>query len=201
MLALPRLWRQAGSLYSAKGFFYMAQTNLAEKAEEHFTYGQYCQWDDGERWELIDGVPYNMSPAPVRRHQGILMRVSIVVGTFLADKPCQAYFAPFDVRLPDFSEQDDSDVLTVVQPDLVVICDEKKLDDRGCRGAPDLVMEILSPSTSRKDIGVKFRLYERHGVREYWIIHPTEESLWQAAGIRAWRCGHKYRIGRIGNEH
>jgi Uma2 family endonuclease len=155
----------------------MAQANLAEKLDERFTYGQYCQWDDGERWELIDGVPYNMSPAPVRRHQGILMRVSLIVGNFLAGKPCQVYFAPFDVRLPDLSDQDDSDVLTVVQPDLVVICDEKKLDDRGCRGAPDLVVEILSPSTSRKDIGVKFSLYERHGVREYWVIHPAEESL------------------------
>jgi Uma2 family endonuclease len=155
----------------------MAQANLAENLDERFTYGQYCQWEDGERWELIDGVPYNMSPAPVRRHQGILMRVSLLVGNFLAGKSCQVYFAPFDVRLPDLSSQDDSDVLTVVQPDLVVICDEKKLDDRGCRGAPDLVVEILSPSTSRKDIGVKFSLYERHGVREYWIIHPAEESL------------------------
>lgn len=155
----------------------MGPPNLAEKLDERFTYGQYYQWDDGERWELIDGVPYNMTPAPVRRHQGILMRVSLVVGNFLAGKPCQVYFAPFDVRLPDFSEQDDTDVPTVVQPDLVVVCDEKKLDDCGCRGAPDLVLEILSPSTSRKDIGVKFSLYERHGVREYWIIHPAEESL------------------------
>lgn len=155
----------------------MTPPSLAEKLDERFTYGQYLEWDDEERWELIDGVPFNMTPAPVRRHQGILMRVSLIVGNFLSGKPCQAYFAPFDVRLPDKSEQDDNDVPTVVQPDLVVICDEKKLDDRGCRGAPDLVVEILSPSTSRKDIGVKFSLYERHGVREYWIIHPAEESL------------------------
>jgi len=155
----------------------MGPGNLAEKQEERYTYGQYYQWDDDERWELIDGVPYNMTAAPVRRHQGILIRVSSRVEEFLRGKPCQVYFAPFDVRLPDFSEQNDNDVPTVVQPDLVVICDEKKLDDRGCRGAPDLVVEILSPSTSRKDIGVKFGLYERHGVREYWIIHPAEESL------------------------
>lgn len=155
----------------------MVQTNLAEKLVERFNYGQYYEWNDGERWELIDGIPYNMTPAPVRRHQGILMHLSLIVGNFLVGKPCQVYFAPFDVRLPDSEQQDDSDVPTVVQPDLVVICDEKKLDDRGCRGAPDLVMEILSPSTSRKDIGVKFNLYERHGVREYWIIHPAEESL------------------------
>jgi len=155
----------------------MSRTNLAEKTDERFTYGQYCEWDDGERWELIDGVPYNMTPAPLRRHQGISTIILSSLANFLRGKPCKVYHAPFDVRLADFDEQDDSDVLTVVQPDIVVICDEKKLDDRGCRGAPDLVVEILSPSTSRKDVGVKFRLYERHGVREYWVIHPAEESL------------------------
>jgi len=96
---------------------------------------------------------------------------------FLEGKLCQVYFAPFDVRLPDFAEQDDDEVPTVVQPDLVVICDEKKLDDLGCRGAPDLVVEILSPCTSRKDLTIKFDLYERVAVREYWVIHPAEESL------------------------
>lgn len=155
----------------------MEKTNLAEKIEERFTYGQYCQWDDSERWELIDGVPYDMSPAPLRRHQGISTIVLSRIADFLRGKPCKVYHAPFDVRLPDFSEENDNDLLTVVQPDIVVVCDEKKLDDRGCRGAPDLVVEILSPSTSRKDIGVKFALYERHGVLEYWIIHPAEESL------------------------
>ncbi len=155
----------------------MGPSNLAEKRDERFTYGQYYHWDDGERWELIDGVPYNMTPAPRRRHQGILIHVASRIENFLRDKPCQIYSAPFDVRLPDFDEQDDDEVPTVVQPDLVVVCDEKKLDDRGCRGAPDLVVEILSSSTSRKDLTVKFDLYERAGVREYWIIHPSEESL------------------------
>ncbi|MEI6206666.1 MAG: Uma2 family endonuclease [Desulfuromonadales bacterium] len=155
----------------------MTPSNLAEKLDERFTYGQYYQWDDDGRWELIDGVPYNMTPAPVRRHQGISTKVLFRIAEYLQDKPCKVYHAPFDVRFPDFSEQDDNDVPTVVQPDLVVICDETKLDDRGCRGAPDLVVEILSPSTSRKDVGVKFNLYERHGVHEYWVIHPAEESL------------------------
>jgi len=155
----------------------MIPSNLAEKMEERFTYGQYCQWDDGERWELIDGVPYNMTPAPLRRHQDISTVVLSRIADFLRGKPCKVYHAPFDVRFADCDEQEDENVSTVVQPDLAVICDEKKLDDRGCRGAPDLVVEILSPSTSRKDIGVKFSLYERHGVREYWIIHPAEESL------------------------
>jgi Uma2 family endonuclease len=155
----------------------MTPSNPAEMLDERFTYGQYYAWDDGERWELIDGVRYNMTPTPVRKHQGISMHLSVRMHQFLLGTVCQLYFAPFDVRLPDFAGQDDNDVPTVVQPDIVVICDEKKLDDRGCRGAPDLVVEILSPSTSRKDIGVKFSLYERHGVQEYWVIHPGEDSL------------------------
>ena len=155
----------------------MVSSNLAEKLEDRFTYGQYYGWDDGERWELIDGEAYNMSPGPGMRHQRISFEINGVFWNYLKGKPCRAFAAPFDVRLPDFENQDNYDVPTVVQPDLVVICDEKKLDDRGCRGAPDLVVEILSPSTSRKDIGVKFALYERHGVREYWVIYPAEESL------------------------
>lgn len=173
----------------------MAQTNLAEKPEERFTYGQYCEWDDGERWELIDGEAYNMSPAPGMRHQRISFEINGVFWNYLKDKPCRAFAAPFDVRLPDFENQDNYDVPTVVQPDLVVICDEKKLDDRGCRGAPDLV-EILSPSTSRKDLKVKFDLYERHGVREYWIIHSAEESLMVFALGEDGRYGRPQNYGR-----
>ena len=155
----------------------MAQTNLAEKLDERFTYGQYYEWDDGERWELIDGVPYNMTQSPVRIHQEISRNITGMLYEFVKSRSWQIYFAPFDVRLPDFEEQDNYDVPTVVQPDIVVICDKNKLDDRGCRGAPDLVVEILSSFTSRKDIVVKFPLYERHGVREYWVIYPVEESL------------------------
>ena len=145
---------------------------LALKLEETYTYGDYLQWDDGERWELIDGVAYNMSPAPVRRHQKILRELSYQFTAFLSGKPCEVYFAPFDVRLP-LSNEADEEVTTVVQPDLVVICDPDKLDVRGARGAPDLVIEILSPSTSRKDIKIKFDLYENRGVREYWIVDPS----------------------------
>jgi Uma2 family endonuclease len=155
----------------------MKPPNLAEKVDELFTYGQYYQWDDDKRWELIDGVPYDLTPSPNRKHQEISRNVSVRMYQFVLGQACQVFFAPFDVRLPDFPEQDDNDISTVIQPDIVVICEKKKLDERGCRGAPDLVVEILSPSTSRKDIGVKFSLYERHGVREYWIIHPAEESL------------------------
>ncbi|MHB8767226.1 MAG: Uma2 family endonuclease [Deferrisomatales bacterium] len=98
------------------------------------------------------------------------------MGSYLADKPCRLYVAPFDVRLPRGSEPDD-EVDTVVQPDLVVVCDRAKLDDRGCRGAPDLVIEILSPSTAARDHIDKLALYEKHGVREYWLVHPTDRLV------------------------
>ncbi|MCX7011378.1 MAG: Uma2 family endonuclease [Candidatus Sumerlaeota bacterium] len=146
------------------------------KLKDRFTYGDYLQWQDGERWELIDGVAYNLSPAPSRRHQRMVLALVHQIFTFLKDKPCEVYIAPFDVRLPETDEPDEQ-VPNVVQPDIAVICDPKKLDDRGCRGAPDFVVEIVSPSTSAKDQIEKLDLYERHGVREYWIIHPIDNLL------------------------
>jgi Uma2 family endonuclease len=141
-----------------------------------FTYGDYITWSDDERWELIDGYAYNMSPAPSRRHQQISRELEIAIGVFLADKPCEIYDAPFDVRLPE-SDEADEEIYTVVQPDIAVICDAKKLDDKGCRGAPDLIIEILSPATSAKDMKIKLALYERHGVKEYWVVHPTDNIV------------------------
>ena len=149
---------------------------VALKLEERFTYGDYLSWDDGERWELIDGVPYNMSPAPRRLHQLALVDLIRQFTVFLQGKPCQVYPAPFDVRLPEADEHDDL-VATVVQPDLSVICDRGKLDDAGCRGAPDLIIEILSPGTAGKDLKVKFSRYERAGVREYWIVDPLGKTV------------------------
>lgn len=146
------------------------------KKGNNFTYGDYINWPDDERWELIDGYAYNMSPAPSRRHQQISRELEIPIGVFLADKPCEVYDAPFDVRLPE-ADEDDEDIYTVVQPDIVVVCDEKKLDDKGCRGAPDLIIEILSPATSAKDMKIKLALYERHGVKEYWVVHPTDNII------------------------
>ena len=142
------------------------------KQGNNFSYGDYITWPDEERWELIDGYAYNMSPAPSRRHQEISMELALQIGNFLANKPCELFYAPFDVRLPEADESDE-EVHTIVQPDIVVICDEKKLDDKGARGAPDLIIEILSPATAAKDMKIKLALYERHGVKEYWIVHPT----------------------------
>ena len=143
---------------------------------ERLTYGDYLHWPDDERWELIDGVAYDMSPAPSRRHQDFVVELVRQTANHLRDSACSTYVAPFDVRLPRADEADEQ-VDTVVQPDVAVICDPSKLDDKGCRGAPDWIVEVLSPSTARKDQREKRDLYERHGVREYWLLHPIDDML------------------------
>jgi Uma2 family endonuclease len=138
------------------------------KEKERYTYRDYCQWDDGERWELIDGIAYNMSPAPNFRHQGILMNLSRIVSTLLKGKPCITRFAPTDVV---FSDCD------VVQPDLFIVCDRKKITEKNVQGAPDVVFEIISPSTSKKDRWEKKALYEKYGVKEYIVVFPDGEYV------------------------
>ena len=149
---------------------------LPRRDIEYHTYADYCSWPDDVRYELIDGVAYAMGPAPVRRHQGILLELARQVANVLEGSPCRPYIAPFDVRLPKTDEIDD-EVNTVVQPDLVVICDRAKLDDKGCRGAPDWVVEVLSPSTAGHDQILKRALYQRVGVREYWLVHPVDRLV------------------------
>jgi Uma2 family endonuclease len=150
--------------------------NPAVDISDRFTYRHYRTWPNEERWELIDGQAWAMSPAPLTQHQEIQARLITELRIFLRDKPYKAYNAPFDVLLPTMDELDD-EVDTVVQPDLVVFCDRSKITKRGARGAPDLAIEILSPSTSKKDQNDKFRLYEKHGVREYWVVDPGNESI------------------------
>jgi Uma2 family endonuclease len=146
--------------------------SLAEE-KSYYTYVDVREWEEDFRAEIIDGELYMMA-APARVHQRILMELARELGNFLQGKPCEVYPAPFGVRLfPQDDQQDD----TVVEPDIVVICDESKLDDRGCNGAPDLVVEILSPATARYDRLVKFRKYFEAGVREYWIVDPVEKIL------------------------
>ncbi len=139
------------------------------KLEERYSYADYLTWSDGERWELIDGIPYNMSPAPKRMHQKAETLLIRKIGNFLEGKTCELYPAPFDVVL---SEKDTNNELidTVVQPDISVICDTSKLDDAGCKGAPDFIIEILSQSTALKDATTKKDLYEKSGVKEYWMV-------------------------------
>lgn len=148
----------------------------SQPKENGFTYGHYLLWPEEERWELITGVPYNMTPAPSRRHQKIQAALLTDFFTYLDDKECEVYGAPFDVRLPEGEEKED-EIRTVVQPDVLVVCDPRKLDEKGCLGAPDLIIEITSPSTAGKDLKEKLDLYERRGVREYWIVHPTDETV------------------------
>lgn len=158
--------------YNYKGGVVMGAP--AENQSQLYTYKDYALWPDEERWELIEGVPYNMSAAPSRFHQEISGALFNSIYNYLKDKSCKVYHAPFDVRLPKGQESEEA-ILTVVQPDIAVICDQSKLDEKGCKGAPDLVIEIVSPSTVSKDMKEKLAVYERHGVKEYWIIHPIDK--------------------------
>ena len=150
---------------------------LKEKEIKKFTYRDYLHWPDDQRWELIDGVPYNMSPAPNRIHQEISGELYRQIANYLAGKQCKVYAAPFDVRLPAAGEKDDDEITTVVQPDITVVCDRSKLDKKGCKGVPDLVIEILSPYTAKKDMKEKYFLYEKFGVKEYWIVYPDYKTV------------------------
>lgn len=143
---------------------------------QKYTYTDYLSWPSAERWELIDGVPYSMSPAPSRRHQEILVELVRQFSNYLVDRPCRVYSAPFDVRLAPSNEAD-GEVSNVVQPDITIVCDKGKLDEKGCKGVPDLIVEIISPGSAFRDLRDKFRLYESHGVREYWIVHPNDKTV------------------------
>lgn len=144
--------------------------------EKHYTYADYMTWDEQEHIELIDGAPVMMSP-PSRAHQEISGELFRQIANYLEGKKCRVYAAPFAVRLFEKPNDDASSVDTVVEPDLSVVCDRDKLDAKGCKGAPDLVIEILSPSSVRNDRLTKFNLYQRAGVREYWIVNPSEKSV------------------------
>ena len=163
----------------------------ARKRDQRYTYADYKTWIDDERWELINGEAWNMSsgrigeqqaclrpaPAPSRKHQWLVMELGRHLSNLLLGKRCQIYPAPFDVFFPENSNQLEDEIHTIVQPDLTVVCDHKKLNDKGCFGAPDLVVEILSPYTSRRDLDDKFHLYENSGVKEYWVVDPGSRSI------------------------
>jgi Uma2 family endonuclease len=146
-----------------------------DDATPRFNYGDYLQWDDDERWELIDGRPHAMA-APTIPHQRLVGSLYVQLHVQLEGARCEALVAPVDVRLPTGDEPDEA-IVDVVQPDVLVVCDPSKLDDRGCRGVPDLVIEVMSPSTADHDRVTKLELYERHGVREYWVVQPVERLV------------------------
>jgi Uma2 family endonuclease len=149
---------------------------LAMRDDGLHTYGEYLTWPDELRFELIDGVAYCMAPGPNLEHQDFAGEIYFQLRLALQGKPCRAFFAPLDVRLPKADEADER-VDTVVQPDVLVVCQPDKLDRRGVRGAPDLAVEVLSPSTASHDHLRKRRVYERAGVREYWLVHPTDRMV------------------------
>lgn len=159
-----------------------------------YSYADYLLWKFEERVELIKGKIFKMSPAPSRRHQEVSMNITLRMGSVFKGHKCKLYAAPFDVRLPKSlspSERAGERIYNVVQPDLCVVCDMSKLDDKGCIGAPDLIVEILSPSNSKKELKNKFDLYEESGVKEYWIVYPNEENLY----INVLENG-KYKVSR-----
>ena len=138
--------------------------------DKTYTYADYLKWQSDEYVELIRGKIVRMSPAPNTFHQRVCGRLHGKLFNYLSEKSCEVFMAPFDVRLKKI--ENEYQTITVVQPDLCIICDPSKIDEKGCHGAPELIIEILSPSTSTKDVRDKFELYEEAGVLEYWIVDP-----------------------------
>lgn len=146
------------------------------KYDKKVSYADYLNWPKDEQIEIIDGNAYNMSPGPSTKHQQVSMNLSYFLMDFFRGKNCQVFAAPFDVRLFSVGKADD-EVFHVVQPDLSVICDENKLDKKGCVGSPDLIIEIISPSSAKMDRMRKRNLYEKAEVKEYWIVDPQNELI------------------------
>jgi len=145
---------------------------------KRYTYADYLTWFDNVRRELIDGFISLMSPAPSNKHQKVSNDLNGFIWNYLRGKKCQIRQAPFDVRLPkNKSENHNQLIYNVVQPDICIICDPLKLDDKGCIGAPDMIVEILSSSSSKHDIQTKSQLYQDNGVKEYWIVFPYEKVV------------------------
>lgn len=142
---------------------------------KQYTYADYLTWRFDEMVELIKGYIHKMSPAPSSYHQRVCGRIFLEIGNYLKKNKCQVYIAPFDVRLK--RNVNDKVINNVVQPDICIVCDPEKIDEKGCNGSPDFILEILSPFTSKKDITLKYELYEEAGVNEYWVIYPGEQLL------------------------
>ncbi|MED3661585.1 Uma2 family endonuclease [Ureibacillus sp. FSL K6-8385] len=140
---------------------------------KRYRYQDYEQWEG--RWELIHGVPYDMSPAPSTKHQAIVTELLFSLRSYFGKGECRVFAAPFDIRLSESDDYDNPD--TVVQPDLSVICNPEQLDSKGGKGAPRLIVEVLSPATALKDRNQKYKLYEKHGVKEYWIVDSIHETI------------------------
>jgi Uma2 family endonuclease len=140
-----------------------------------YSYADYLTWPEEDRWEIIDGIPYlQASPTPL--HQEILMELSRQIANYLTDKPCKVYPAPFCVRLSQ-EEQNENDINNIFEPDISIVCDQFKIDQKGCLGSPDMIIEILSPSSTKRDKITKFNKYEKAGVKEYWLVEPDQKIV------------------------
>ncbi len=163
---------------------------IAEPSAE-YTVQDYLSWNFDEMVELIRGKVFRMSPGPRTKHQGISMYLSVKIFQILEGKSCKVYHAPFDVYLP-IKHPKTGKPNTVVQPDITVICDPDKIKEHGCVGSPDMVVEIISPSTRKKDIQIKHELYEECGINTYWLVFPKEEI------IEAFELGENGKYQRVG---
>lgn len=146
-----------------------------------YSYADYLTWQFDEAVELIKGKIMLMSPAPNVKHQRISTHLTATLYNFFRHKKCQVYAAPFDIRLYDRKKSvlANKEIHTVVQPDLCVICDTTKLDEQGCNGAPDWIIEILSKGNSKREMQIKYELYAESGVSEYWLVYPYEQAVYQ----------------------
>jgi Uma2 family endonuclease len=140
-----------------------------------YSYADYLKWTFDGMVELINGKIFKMAPAPSTNHQIVAANILYELKHFLKSRPCVVFIAPFDVRLSKIVNKKQVD--SVVQPDICIICDSTKIDEKGCNGAPDMIVEILSPSTAQRDLELKYALYEENGVREYWIVQPNDQTV------------------------
>jgi len=146
-----------------------------------YSYADYLTWQLDETVELIKGKIMAMSPAPSLKHQSVITNLGGSLYQYFHKRPCKLFYAPFDVKLYDSkkSKLTDEDVYSVVQPDLSVTCDKDKLTEQGCNGAPDWIIEVLSPGNSKKEMRLKYDLYQENGVTEYWLVYPYEQAVYQ----------------------
>lgn len=143
-----------------------------------YTYEDYLLWQFSERLEIIKGKIFKMSPAPSSLHQRTSMNLTRELDKYFYGLNCEIFVAPFDVRLINYKKStSDNQIITVVQPDLCIICDQFKIDEKGCLGAPNLIVEILSNGNPNTDLKIKFDLYEENAVQEYWIVNPSEKTI------------------------
>ena len=154
------------------------ETPLQLNLNQRYTFADYLTWFDDVRRELYEGFIKLMTPSPSILHQRVSRKLTRNIDDFVKDKNCEIFYAPSDVRFPKNKDEiDDNKIYTVVQPDLYIVCDPTKLDKKGCLGPPDMIIEIVSPKNAKRDVSDKFELYQKHGVKEYWIVNPNDENV------------------------